>query len=143
MRISYHHYRLMLLICTSVLVILALVLILGVIPSVRAEFLRGGTPEKAISGFWVNIGFNLLSAVSIALIALRSKNRNWISTTVSVIIGIIVILMGLALADAASAYIDHGPEMKFASILLFICALVDVLTGILLIIIAILLPKNT
>jgi FtsH-binding integral membrane protein len=141
MKLSQHTSRRIFQICALLLVLVSLVLIVGVIPSIEAEVLRGGTPEKAVFAFWVNIGITVLSAISIFFAVFKLKGRSLSSTTV--ILGIIVILMGLALSDAASSYLDHGPEMEFASILLFICAAVDVLTGILLIITAILFPKKT
>ena len=143
MKVSHHHYRRMILIYTFFLVILSIVLILGVIPHVKAEVLRGGTPEKAVAAFWVNIGLTLLSAVTLVFIAIRSKGRSWRSTSVLVVVGLIVLLLGLALADAASAYQKHGPSMQSASLFLFICAAADFLIGVVVITTAFLLPKKT
>ena len=94
----------------------------GVIPPVEAEASRGATPERAVQAFWVNIGFTLLSAITLVFIAIRSKGRSWISTSGLIIVGLIVLLLGLALADAASAYQKHGQLMESASVILFICA---------------------
>jgi hypothetical protein len=142
MKVSYHLYRRMLLICAFFLVILSIVLILGVIPAIKEEVMRGGTPEKAVTAFWVNIGFNALSAISIIVIALKSKGRSWISTSLLVFVGFIIMLLGLALADAASAYQKHGPSMQSASLFLFICAAADFLAGLTVITTAFLLPKK-
>ena len=38
-------------------------------------------------------------------------------------------LLGLALADAGSAYESHGPNMQTASVVLLVCAVADFLTG--------------
>jgi uncharacterized membrane protein len=135
-------YRRMLFISAAIFVTVALVLALGVIPPVKAEVLRGATPEKAVFAFWINIGLNLLSAVILAFIAIRSKVRSWISTSVVVIVGLIVLLLGFALTDAASAYQKHGPLMQSASILLFICAAADFLFAALVVITAFLRPKK-
>jgi hypothetical protein len=133
----------MIFVCSSVFVIVALVLTLGVIPPVKIEALQGATTETAVKAFWVNVGLNLLSAFILIFIAIKSKVRNWISTSILVLIGFTVLLLGLALADAASAYQTHGPSMQSASIILFICAAVDFLGGVLVIITAILRPKKT
>jgi hypothetical protein len=133
----------MIFVCSSVFVIVALMLVLGVIPPVKTEALQGATTETAVKAFWVNVGLNLLSAFILIFIAIKSKVRNWISTSILVIIGFMVLLLGLALADAASAYQSHGPSMQSASIILFICAAVDFLGGVLVIITAILRPKKT
>jgi hypothetical protein len=140
MELSHHTSRRILQLCAFLLVIVSMMLIAGVIPSIKAEVLRGGTPEKALVAFWVNIGITVLMAISIFFAVIKLKGRSLSAT--SVISGIIVILLGLALFDAASAYSNHGQEMKSASIILFICAAVDAITGISLIVASILLPKN-
>ena len=142
MKISLHQSHRILQVYAFVLVILSIILISGVIPSVKAEFLRGGTPEKAVIAFWVNVGLNILSAVVLILIAIRSKGRTWISTSVIVLTGFIVFLLGLALSDAAAAYSGHGPAMENASVLLFVCAALDILTGLAMIITAYLRPDE-
>jgi hypothetical protein len=143
MKISSILFRRLLFVCFTVFVIVALVLVLGVIPPVKIEALQGTTTETAVKAFWVNVGLNLLSAFILIFIAIKSKFRSWISTSVLVIIGFMVLLLGLALADAASAYQSHGPSMQSASIILFICAAVDFLGGALVITTAILRPKKT
>ena len=143
MKVNVLFYRRMLLVCAVLFVTVALVVALGVIPPVKSDTYPGVTPEKAAAAFWVNISINLLSAFSIFFIAIRSKERSWKSTSVLVIVGIIVLLLGLALADAASAYQKHGPSMESASILLFICAAADFLAGVTVITTAFLRPKKT
>jgi O-antigen ligase len=130
-------------ISAAIFVIVAIVLALGVIPPVKADTYPGVNHEKVATAFWVNIGLNLLSAATLIFIAIRSKGRSWISTSILVIAGLIVLLLGLALADAASAYQKHGPLMQSASILLFICAAADFLCGALVVITAFLRPKRT
>lgn len=143
MKTNVLFYRRVLLVCAVLFVIVVLVVALGVIPPVKADTYPGVKHEIAAAAFWVNIGLNLLSAFSLFFIAIRSKERNWKSTSVLVIVGIIVMLLGLALADAASAYQKHGPSMESASILLFICAAADFLAGVTVITTAFLRPKKT
>ena len=142
MKISLQQSHRILLAYAFLLIIVAIVLIVGVIPSVKDEVLRGGTPEKAVIAFWVNVGLNALSAVILISIAIRSKSRTWISTTLIVLTGFIVFLLGLALSDAAAAYSGHGPAMETASTLLFVCAALDILMGIAMIITAYLRPEE-
>ena len=142
MNVKYLTCRRILLVCSVVFVIVAIVLISGVIPSVKADNFPGATPEKAVSAFWVNVGLNLLLAVTILFIAVKSKERQWISKSGLIITGIIILLLGLALLDAASAYLKHGPSMQSASILLFICSASDLLAGIMLIITSIICPRK-
>ena len=93
--------------------------------------------------FRFNISLNLLSAITLVSIALRSKGYNRTSTSALVIAGLIVLLLGIALADAASAYESHGPSMQTASMLLFFCAAADFLAGVLAVTTAFLRPKKT
>ena len=142
MKVNILFYRRMLLAWAVLFVIVALVVALGVIPPVKADTYPGVNHEKVAAAFWVNIGFNLLSAFSLFLMAIRSKERSWKSTSVLIITGLLVLILGLALADAALAYQKHGPSMKSASILLFICAAVDFLAGVTVITTAFLRPKK-
>ncbi len=143
MRLSHSSCRRALLVCAVVIVSVGLALALGIIQPVKAEVDRGGTPEKALRAFWVNIGMNLISALAIFSIVMLSSNPGWISKSVLVVAGLMVLFLGIALADAGSAYMSHGPAMKSASVLLFICAAVDFFAGIITVGAAILLPKNT
>ena len=57
-------------------------------------------------------------------------------------IALIVMFLGFALTDAASAYRSHGPPMQTASTLLFACAAADFLTGVAVLIMNFLQPKQ-
>jgi hypothetical protein len=127
----------------GLLIAVAVVMAAVVIPQVRAEASRGATPEKAVTAFWINLGFTLVSALALFAIAKRSEAANWISRSVLVVVGLVVLFLGIACIDAAFAYITHNPSMRSGSILLFICGPVDLLVGITAIAVAFLLPKKT
>jgi len=129
-------------VCSVLFFIAGLVVALGVIPPVKVDTYPGVKHDKVVAAFWINIGLNLLAAFVLFVMSLRITMRNWISTTVLVITGLLVLFLGLALADAASAYQGHGPSMQTASILLFICAAVDFLSGVTVIVTAVLRPKT-
>ena len=135
--------RRMLLVCAAVCVIVALVLALGVIQPVKEDVARGATPEKAVMAFWLNIILNLLSALFLFFVAIKSKGRGWMSTSILIIVALVVLLLGLALVDAATAYKGHGPQMQSASIIMFICAAADLLSGGLVVTTTCLRPKKT
>lgn len=141
MKINDLFYRRVILACAVLFVIVGLVVALGVIPPVKADTYPGVKHDKVAAAFWINIGLNLLSASFLFFNSLRSTKRNWKSTSVLIITGLLVLLLGLALADAASAYQKHGLSMQTASILLFICAAVDFFGGVTVIITAFLRPK--
>lgn len=142
MKFSRSFYRSTLFVSAAVVVFVALILAIGVIQPVNAEVLRGATSEKAVLAFWVIVGLNLLLALTLFLVAMRSNELSWISKFGLVVLGLVVLLFGFGLADAASAYRSHGPAMQSASIFLFICAAADFLVGGLAIAAAVLFPKK-
>ncbi len=119
----------MLLVCAGLFVTVAMALVLGVIQPVNDDVFPGAIPERAVAAFWVNIVLNLLAALTLVFIAIWSKGRSWLSTSVLVVLGLVALLLGIALTDAAFAYQSHGPLMQPVSILLFFCAAGDFLAG--------------
>ena len=92
MKFSLLFGRRLLSVCAVVMISVALVLALGVIQPVKAEASRGATPDKAVLAFWVNIGFNLLSALTLFSFAIPSKRLSWISKSVLIVVGFVVML---------------------------------------------------
>ena len=129
MHLNYPAYRRMLFIYGAIVVAVALALAVGVLGAVKEEAALGATSERAVTAFWVNIAMSLLAAGTLFVVASRSKKRAWISTSAHVVVGLIVMFLGLALADAASAYQSHGLSMKTATTVLYVCAAADLLTG--------------
>jgi len=97
----------------------------------------------AVTAFWVNIGFALLSALALFLVAIGSRVANRASRPLLILVGLVVLFLGIACFDAASAYMSHGPAMRTAARSLFICGAVDFFVGIMAIVAAFLLPMKT
>lgn len=131
MRVSEKFYHRSMLINAFSLVLVALVLATIVIPAVKAEYLRGGTPKVALYAFWVNVFFNLLAAILIWFATIRINGRRFILVPIA----FILLVMGWALADAGAAYLSHDPAMKTASIILFFCSGLDGIVVLLIIIV--------
>jgi len=142
MKANVMFFRRLLLVCSALLVIAALIVALGVIPRINADTDPSIDHAKVTAAFWVNIGLALLSAISLFIIFIRASERSWKSTSVLIIAGLIAVLLGLALADAASAYRNDSHPLHAASIFLFICAVVDFLAGVVIIASAFLRPKK-
>ena len=142
MKMSHMSSRRMLLGCTILLVLVAILLALSVIPAVKSDSSPGANPDRAVPAFWVNFGLILVAATACAVIVIVSKERSRASTSSLVVVGLVVLMLGLALVDAASAYRFHGPSMQSISTLLFICAAVDILVGITFGVVAFLRPKR-
>jgi glucan phosphoethanolaminetransferase (alkaline phosphatase superfamily) len=129
MRISQSSYRRALFVHATIAAVVALVLALGVIPPVSVEASTGATTQRAVQAFWINFGLTMVLAATLVLIAIRSRGRSWLNSALHVGIGLLLMILGLALADAGSAYRSHGPSMQSASVILFVCAAADFLTG--------------
>ena len=108
----------------------------------KGDVYRSATPEIAVKAFWFNIGLNLLMAVVLVFIAIPYKGRSGFSTAVHIVAGLIVTVLGLVLIDAAAAYQSHGPSMQTASILIFVCAAADILTGVMVFVTAFMQPEK-
>jgi uncharacterized membrane protein YwaF len=134
-------YRRFLVISAVLLVAVALALAVVVIPQVRAEAARGGTPEMAVTAFWLNVGFTLVSALALLAIGARSQAATGFARLVLVIVGLVVLFLGISCIDAAFAYISHDPAMRSGSILLFVCGPIDLLVGLGAIAVAFLTPR--
>jgi cell division protein FtsW (lipid II flippase) len=125
-------------VCVVLFVIVALVVALGVVILVKDNPDPNVNHKKVALAFWINSGLNLLAAFSLFFLAIRSNKRSWKSTSVLIFTGLLVIVLGLALADAGSAY----QELGSVSIILFICAGIDILAGVAAITTAFLRPKE-
>jgi hypothetical protein len=143
MKVSLLFCRRMLLACAVLLVAVAIVVALGVIPPVQLATFPGATPERAVPAFWVTVGLNFITAATLVCIAIWSKGRSWISTSVLVIIGLVALFLGIALTDAFFAFQEAGPSMQTVSMLLFFCAAADFLAGALVVTTAFLRPRKT
>ncbi len=121
---------------------LAIILIAGVIPPVKADTYQFATPDRAVPAFWVIVVFNLLAAVVLGSNAIRATVRSRRLLLNFGMLAFIVLLFALGLTDAACALRGHGPDMQTASALLFLCVAADVLAALLTFATAFLLPKQ-
>jgi len=124
------------------LIVVALIVAVAVIPQIKAEVTRGGTPQKAVIAFWVNIIITVVAAVVIWFIAIKTRRRRFFPLFVLGLLAFILLVLGWSLGDAAAAYSGHGPAMQTASIILFIVCGIDLLAVLLLIISTVLFPKQ-
>jgi hypothetical protein len=132
----------LLLVCASLFLLVALVVALRVIPAVKSDLSPNAVPERAVPPFWVNVGFNLLLSTSCGAIAVWSRGRGRFSTASLVVLGIVALLLGLALVDAAAAFRSHEMLARGTSVFLFVCATVDLLAGALVLLVTYRRPKK-
>lgn len=133
-------WRRMLYVSVGLLTIVAIIIAFVVIPQVISDKSPTATPENAVPAFWVNVIFHLLVIVALIWTIVVNNRGRRINKELLVAGGVISIVLGLFLIDAAFAYKNH-PDM-YASIWLFICVGYDVVAGII-VLIARYFRKNT
>jgi hypothetical protein len=134
--------RRLILIGAALLVGIALAVAVGVIPPVKAAPYPLASP-KAVHAFWLNVVLQVLAAAALVFIAGRTTGRRRRLTTGLGFLAFFIILLGLALTDAASAYRGDSPGLNRASIFLFVCAAADLIAAVLVVTSAFLLPRRT
>ncbi|HQR44969.1 MAG TPA: hypothetical protein PLB02_01965 [Thermoanaerobaculia bacterium] len=112
----------------------AAVIAILVIPPVRADTFPHATPERAVPAFWINVILNVLvAAEAFDASRLRSgspaRRRVWTGLS-----GLVALLLGLALMDAATALAAHGPAMRGAVVALWVCVCLDLAGGVLMVV---------
>ena len=102
----------------------------GVIPPVRVDTFPGATPEGAVPALWANVLLVLLVAVAAVTSSRLGLTRATLRRVVAGVPGLLVLLLGLLLIDAATAYSEHGPGMHGAVVALWGCVCLDVAAGV-------------
>ena len=118
-----------LLICAALFLLVAFIVGFRVISAVKSDISPNALPERAVPAFWVNVGLNLLLSVSCGAITVWSKGRGRFSTIILVLLGIVAVVLGLALVDAAVAFRSHELLARGTSAFLFVCAAIDLMAG--------------
>ena len=126
--------RWMLLLAASLAFGIAVIVALGVIPPVRTDTFAGARPGAAATTFAVNAILNVL--VGIALLAAVPWRSGGAGKELIVVAGVVGLLLGSALLDAAGAFMGHGPGMRTAVVICFAGAAGDLGAGVLVLIAA-------
>ena len=108
----------------------ASVVAFGVIPPVRADTFPGATPDRAVPAFGGNALLALLVAAAAAASSRLGLSRATLRRALAGIAGLLALVLGLALIDAATAYSGHGPGMHGVVVALWVCVCLDVVAGI-------------
>jgi len=108
----------------------AAILATSVIPPVLADTYPHATPERSVPAFWVNVILNiLLAAEAFSFSRVRTGNagrrRVWVGVS-----GVVALLLGLALTDAATALATHGSAMRGAVVALWACVCLNTAAGV-------------
>lgn len=93
---------------------------LMVIPSVRSDPLA--TVDTAIPAFWANVGMDAFAGIAMLVGQLLPRRSGTMLLAVG---GVVALVLGLSLLDAADAFGRHGPSMRGVTVTLFACAVAD------------------
>ena len=127
----------------ALLAAVALVIAAGVIPPFKAGIFPHATPRSAVPVFWWIAALNLLAATLLVVIAIRATNRDSIPF-LGLLASLAFLLMCLLTGPAFTylkLYLEHGPAIQTAWILLYLCVVAEFLAGVLASATAFLLPE--
>jgi hypothetical protein len=107
---------------------IAATLVVVVIPPMRTDTFPQATPDRAIPAFIVIAILHVLLGGAL-LAAVSPRLRGVTGRLLLGAMGLLGLLFGLALQDAAAAYAGHGPGMLVATVALFACVGGDLIAG--------------
>lgn len=94
-------------------------------PGRQGGYVPGGHSRESGTRLLVIVALTLLAGLALLLIGIKSSPRGWIVRVVLAALATSLLLLGVALTDAALAFRGHGEDMQVAVILLFLCAAAD------------------
>ena len=141
MSMSITSSKRVLLICAATIVLADILLAFVVIPAVKTDSYPVARLEVAVPAFWANAGVSFLLSVVCVNIAFFSRGRSKTTTASLVTCGAVILLLGLLLIDAGSAFRSHGSAMQSASTTIFACAALLCFSGLLVGVTAFLRPR--
>jgi hypothetical protein len=107
----------------------AAIISFAVIPLVRRDTFSRSTPDTAISAFLGVALIGILLAAAPLAAARISSSHPALGRVLSGVAGVLSVLLGLLLIDAALAYAGHGRGMLGAVVALWACVVFDVAAG--------------
>ncbi len=109
----------------------ALIVAFGVIPRVRADAFPVATPNRAATAFWGTALLSLLLAAMAFIAAGLGASRDSLRGLLLGVAGLVTVLIGVLLMDAAGAFSGHGPAMGGVVVALWVCVCFYVAGGLL------------
>ena len=114
----------------ALMLVSAALVVFRVIPLVRADTFPGAAPDRAVPAFWANVLLVLLVVAAAVTSSRLGSNRATLRRALAGAPGLLALVLGLLLIDAAIAFSGHGPGMHGAVVALWVCVCLDVAAGI-------------
>lgn len=121
--------RRLIIIGASLLVAAGVAQVLGVIPPFRHDTFPGVDLDRNARTEMVQPGIAVLLAVALAVVAARATPRSRASVGILFVLGALVFLLGIPLAGIAPALLCHGPHLRTAICIMFLCGLAHFAAG--------------
>jgi hypothetical protein len=115
--------RRLIIIGAALLVAAGVALVLGVAPPFRFDTFPGVDPVKASRSHLEQAGIAALLALALAVVAARATGRSRVWMGLLFLLGALVFLAGIPLAGIAPALLCHGPHLRTAIFIMFLCGL--------------------
>jgi hypothetical protein len=115
--------RRLVLIGAALLVAAAVAQVLGVIPPFRHDTFPGVDLDRNRRTEMVQPGMAVLLALALMVVTARATGRSRVRIGVLFALGALVFLLGIPLAGLAPALLVHGPHLRVAIFIMFLCGL--------------------
>jgi MFS family permease len=115
--------RRLVIIGAALLIAAGVALALGVAPPFRFDTFPGVDPVWASRTPQVQAGIAVLLALALAVVAARATERSRVRIGILFVLGALVFLLGIPLAGIAPALLCHGPHLRTAIFIMFLCGL--------------------
>jgi hypothetical protein len=119
----------------------ALMILLGVVPSVFADTKGGFSGSEGVF-LAVTVGFDLLAAALLAFAVWRSREPEHSSKGILGTTAFLALLLGLIYCGMGVLVSGHGPALRIASVLLILCALLGLVTTALMIVTSVVVDRG-
>lgn len=110
------------------LVAVALVIPVGVIPSVLADTAHGSYAHTNGKFLGITVVFDLLAALLLGEAVWRKREPDYVSKGTLGITAFLALLLGLGYCGMGVLFSGYGPALRVASVLLFLCAVFGLIT---------------
>jgi len=117
------------LIIAAGILLLSIILIIIVIPGILNDTSPNASPERAVTGILLALGFRLIIFMGYLKIIRDNRRGSKNRKTAYIVLGILLMFFGLIYMDGAFAFLSHE-NMLYVSILMFTSTTCDIVASI-------------